>query len=63
MISEYNIGAVKLCTETAFLSELDSDGIMECLKDKVEELMPFIILPLSYRKKGIKGKENPGNSR
>lgn len=62
--SEYNIGAVKLHTETAFLSELDSDGIMERLKSKVErnemltdeELMEFIILPLSYRKKEEKEK-------
>ena len=62
--SEYNIGAVKLHTETAFLSELDSDGIMERLKSKVErnemltdeELMEFIILPLSYRKREEKEK-------
>jgi len=62
--SEYNIGAVKLHTETAFLSELDSDGIMERLKSKVErnemltdeELMEFIILPLSYRKRDEKEK-------
>lgn len=61
---EYNIGAVKLHTETAFLSELDSDGIMERLGVKVErnemltdeELMEFIILPLSYRKKEEKEK-------
>lgn len=61
---EYNIGAVKLHTETAFLSELDSDGIMERLGGKVErnemltdeELMEFIILPLSYRKKEEKEK-------
>lgn len=61
---EYNIGAVKLHTETAFLSELDSDGIMERLKSKVErnemltdeELMEFIILPLSYRKREEKEK-------
>ena len=62
--NEYNIGAVKLSTETAFLSELDSDGIMERLKGKVErnemltdeELMEFIILPLSYRKREEKEK-------
>ena len=61
---EYNIGAVKLHTETAFLSELDSDGIMERLGGKGErnemltdeELMEFIILPLSYRKKEEKEK-------
>ena len=57
--TEYNIGAVKLSIEAAFLSELDSDGIMERLQGRVErnemltdeELMEFIILPLSYRKK------------
>ncbi len=62
--SEYNIGAVKLHTETAFLSELDSAGIMERLRGKIErnemltdeELMEFIILPLSYRKKDEKEK-------
>ena len=62
--SGYDIGAVKLHTETAFLSELDSEGIMERLKSKVErnemltdeELMEFIILPLSYRKKEEKEK-------
>lgn len=62
--SEYNVGAVKINTETAFLSELDSDGIMQRLQDKVEtnemltdeELMEFIILPLSYRKKEEKEK-------
>ncbi len=61
---EYNIGAVKINTETAFLSELDSDGIIERLKGRVErnemltdeELMEFIILPLSYRKKEEKEK-------
>ncbi len=64
MSNEYNLGAVKLSTETAFLSELDSDGIMERLKGKVErnemltdeELMEFIILPLSYRKREEKEK-------
>ncbi len=62
--SEYNIGAVRLSIETAFLSELDSDAIMERLKSRVErneiltdeELMEFIILPLSYRKKEEKEK-------
>lgn len=56
---KYDIGAIKMDTETAFLSELDGDGILEWLEDKVqrnemltdEELMEFIILPLSYRKK------------
>ena len=45
--------------ETAFLSELDSEKIFKRLKEKVErnerlsddELMEFIIFPLSYRKK------------
>ncbi len=62
--TEYNIGAVKLSIEAAFLSELDSDGIMERLQGRVErnemltdeELMEFIILPLSYRKKEEKEK-------
>ena len=57
--SEYNIGAVRINIEPAFLSELDSDGIRQRPKGRVErnemltdeELMEFIILPLSYRKK------------
>ncbi|MDE6619855.1 MAG: hypothetical protein K2K74_05070 [Lachnospiraceae bacterium] len=57
--ARYDIGAVKMTMETAFLSELDSEGIFERLKEKVEknqpltdeELMQFIILPLSYRTK------------
>lgn len=56
---EYNIGAVRLIVEPAFLSELDAEGIYLRLKEKVgnglrltdEELMEFIILPLTYRKK------------
>ncbi len=56
---EYDIGAVKLNVEPAFLSELDGEEIYSRLKEKVgkgllltdEELMEFIILPLSYRKK------------
>ena len=55
----YNIGALKMEVECAFLSELDSVGIEERLRQKVErnemlddeELMEFIILPLSYRTK------------
>ena len=55
----YDIGALKMEVECAFLSELDSEGIYRRLKLKVlqqeklddEELMEFIILPLSYRKK------------
>ena len=57
--SEYNIGAVRVKLEPAFLSELDSGGIFRHLKEKVEknellddeELMEFIILPLSFREK------------
>ncbi|MDE7477617.1 MAG: hypothetical protein K2M91_06665 [Lachnospiraceae bacterium] len=57
--AEYNIGAVKMNLKTAFLSELDFEGIYRQLKDKVEknqmlsdeELMEFIILPLAYRTK------------
>ena len=57
--ARYNIGAVKMKLETAFLSELDSKRIFGRLKKKVEknqllndeELMQFIILPLSYRTK------------
>ena len=56
---EYNIGAVKMKLETAFLSELDSKEIFGRLREKVknkqmlgdEELMEFIILPLSYHTK------------
>ena len=56
---EYDIGALKIHVECAFLSELDSAGIQERLRQKVEqnemlddeELMEFIILPLSYRTK------------
>ncbi len=56
---EYNIGAVRMIMEPAFLSELDSGELFRHLKEKVEEnellsdeeLMEFIILPLSYRKK------------
>ena len=62
--SEYQIGAVRIRTEPAFLAELDADSIQRRLKDKVErnemltdeELMEFIILPLSYRKKEEKEK-------
>ncbi len=53
----YDIGAVKLNVESAFLSELDSQGIAVRLKEKVErgepltddEMMEFIIFPLSYK--------------
>lgn len=54
---EYDLGAVKMAVECAFLSELDGEGIFHRLKGKVarkerlddRELMEFIILPLSYR--------------
>ena len=56
--SSYDIGAVKMNVETAFLSELDSERIFSRLKGKVERnerlsddgLMEFIIFPLSYRR-------------
>ncbi|HBA51018.1 MAG TPA: hypothetical protein DCZ91_25110, partial [Lachnospiraceae bacterium] len=59
---EYDIGAVKVTLEPAFLSELDSDRIFRQLKHKVEkkelledeDLMKLIIMPLSYRKKDEK---------
>lgn len=55
----YDVGAVKLVVESAFLSELDGEGILARLKEKVlrgaalddGEQMEFIILPLSYRKR------------
>ncbi len=57
--AKYDIGAVRIKLETAFLSELDSKKIFDKLKKKVaknqllndEELMQFIILPLAYRTK------------
>lgn len=62
--TEYDIGAVKMNIEPAFLSELDGCAILQHLEDKVrrnemftdEELMEMIILPLSYRKKQDKEK-------
>lgn len=56
---KYDIGALTLTIETAFLSELDSEEIRAQLEEKVkasqpltdEELMKFIILPLSYQQK------------
>ena len=56
---QYNIGAVKISIEPAFLSELDREGILSKLTGKImgnqkltdEELMELIILPLAYRKK------------
>ena len=57
--AEYDIGAVSLKINPAFLSELDSEKIFYQLEEKVkrkqalsdEELMQFIILPLAYREK------------
>lgn len=57
--TEYDIGAVNMSIEPAFLSELDSNGIFDRLKEKIEgnepltdeELMQLIILPLSYQEK------------
>ena len=57
--AKYDIGAVRIKLETAFLSELDSKRIFDRLKKKVaknqllndEELMQFIMLPLAYRTK------------
>ena len=62
---EYDLGAVKLTVERAFLSELDGEGIFQHLERKVgqnehlddRELMEFIILPLSYRTKAEKQKK------
>lgn len=62
--TEYDIGAVKMNIEAAFLSELDGSSILQHLEEKVdrnelltdEELMEIIILPLSYRKKQEKEK-------
>lgn len=62
---EYDVGAVKLVVESAFLSELDGERILAHLKGKVEsgenlddrEQMEFIILPLSYRKREEKEKK------
>lgn len=61
---EYDIGAIKMNIEPAFLSEMDGGAILQHLKEKVdrnelltdEELMEMIILPLSYREKQEKEK-------
>jgi len=58
----YDLGAVKMRIETAFLSELDGDSILRRLEEKVkgkqpftdEELMEYMILPLSYKEREIK---------
>lgn len=57
--ARYDIGALQIRIEPAFLSEMDGDKIYSRLKEKVEtgemltdeELMEFIILPLSYPEK------------
>ncbi len=57
--TRYDVGAVKLTMEPAFLSEIDGEEILTRLKKKVErgerlddrEQMEFIILPLSYRRR------------
>lgn len=54
---EYNVGTLKFAITPAFLSRIDSKGVMERLNKKVlnhepltdEELMEFIILPLTYK--------------
>ena len=58
----YDLGAVKMRIETAFLSELDGDSILRRLEEKVkgkqpftdEELMEYMILPLSYKEREAK---------
>jgi hypothetical protein len=56
------IGTLTFCMEPAFLSTLDSEEIRQRLTQKVsngerltdEELMEFIILPLTFKEKGQK---------
>lgn len=60
----YNVGAVRLVIEPAFLSEVDGDEIYKRLKRKVEkgedlsgqEEMELVIFPLTYRRKEEKRK-------
>ncbi len=60
--NSYDIGALKLEIDSAFLSEIDSKEVMNRLTTKVnsgeklteEELMEFIILPLTYKDKDRK---------
>ncbi len=55
--SSYSAGAVRLDIEPAFLSMIDSEAVYERLKERVEsgaeltdeEVMQFIILPLTYK--------------
>lgn len=56
---EYDIGAVKVSIEPAFLSEMDREGVLARITRKIkgdeeltdEEMVELIILPLAYRKK------------
>lgn len=56
---EYDVGTLHFEIEPAFLSELDSEEIVDRLTKKIEngerltdeEMMEFIILPLTYRTK------------
>lgn len=60
--SEYNVGSIRFEVENAFLSEINSTEVMERLTRKVnngehlsdEELMEFIILPLTYKEEDRK---------
>ena len=62
MSDSYDLGAVKMRIETAFLSELDGDSISRRLEERVkgkqpftdEELMEYMILPLSYKERETK---------
>ena len=53
----YNLGAIRLDVESAFLSDINSDEVKRHLKGKIdagfplseEEIMEFIILPLTYK--------------
>ena len=53
----FNLGCLTLSVDAAFLSELNSDAIYKNLRDKItsgqklsdEDMMRFIILPMSYK--------------
>lgn len=57
--NDYDLGAITFKIENAFLSEINSEEVMERLTAKVnkgeqlteEELMEFIVLPLTYKEK------------
>lgn len=61
----YDIGALKIKIESAFLSELNGEDIERRLKEKIEqnirlsddEIMEFIIYPLSYQNRKEKVKK------